>query len=55
MTAVEGFAGLEIENGRLVCHSHLPESITEMQFCVTYLGTEYKVHVTKEDATIVTI
>ena len=55
MTAVEGFAGLEIENGRLVCHSHLPESITEMQFCVTYLGTEYKVHVTKEKAVITEI
>lgn len=55
MTAVEGFAGVELENGRLVCHPHLPESITEMQFCVNYLGTEYRVHVTKENATITEI
>ena len=52
MTAVEGFAGLEIENGKLVCHSHLPATITDMKFRVSYLGTEYSVHVTRDNATI---
>lgn len=52
MTAVEGFAGLEIENGKLICHSHLPATITDMKFRVSYLGTEYSVHVTRDNATI---
>ena len=42
MTAVEGFAGVCVENGQLVCHPHLPQSIKAMHFHVFYRGTEYE-------------
>ena len=45
MTAVEGFAGLCVENGQLVCHPHLPQSIKAMHFHVFYRGTEYEVNI----------
>jgi kojibiose phosphorylase/nigerose phosphorylase len=43
MTAVKGFAGLCIEEGKLCCHPHLPSGITGMRFKVFYLGEEYLV------------
>lgn len=45
MTAVEGFAGVCVENGQLVCHPHLPQSIKAMHFHVFYRGTEYEVNI----------
>ena len=45
MTAVEGFAGIRLEKGELVCDPHLPASIQGMQFHVFYKGKEYEVHI----------
>ena len=52
MTAVEGFAGLCVENGQLACHPHLPQSITAMHFHVCYKGIEYEVNIEGKDGTI---
>jgi kojibiose phosphorylase/nigerose phosphorylase len=46
MTAVRGFAGLCIEEGKLCCHPHLPAGIAGMRFKVFYQGNEYLVQVT---------
>lgn len=45
MTVVEGFAGICTENGRLVCHPHLPQSMEELEFSVIYQNREYRVHI----------
>lgn len=52
MTAVEGFAGICVENGQLVCHPHLPQSIKTMNFHVFYRGQEYEVNINGADGTI---
>lgn len=52
MTAVEGFAGLCVENGQLVCHPHLPQSIKAMHFHVFYRGTEYEVNINGTNGTV---
>lgn len=43
MTAVEGFGGITIENGKPVCHPSLPQSIQGMKFRIFHLGQEYEV------------
>lgn len=43
MTAVEGFAGITVKEGRLVCNPSLPLSFKEMSFHVYYKGQEYEV------------
>jgi kojibiose phosphorylase/nigerose phosphorylase len=45
MTAVRGFAGLCIEEGKLCCHPHLPAGITGMRFKVFYQGDAYLVRI----------
>lgn len=45
MTAVEGFAGVRLQDGQLVCEPHLPASIKAMQFHVFYQGKEYEVNI----------
>ena len=52
MTVVEGFAGICTENGRLVCHPHLPQSMEELEFSVIYQNREYRVHIDKKEGTI---
>lgn len=52
MAAVEGFAGVCVENGQLVCHPHLPQSIKAMHFHVFYRGTEYEVNVNGTEGTV---
>ena len=52
MTAVEGFAGVCVENGQLVCHPHLPQSIKAMHFHVFYRGTEYEVNINGTEGTV---
>lgn len=52
MTVVEGFAGICVENGQLVCHPHLPQSMKAMKFHVFYRGTEYEVNIEGTDGTI---
>lgn len=55
MTAVEGFAGICIENGKLTCHPQLPQSIKAMTFHVCYQGTEYEVHIEGNEGKITEI
>ncbi len=45
MTAVEGFAGVRLQDGELVCEPHLPSSIKAMQFHVFYQGNEYEINI----------
>lgn len=55
MTAVEGFAGVCVENGRLVCHPHLPKSMKAMRFRVIYQGMEYEVNIKANEGTVTEI
>ena len=52
MTAVEGFAGVCVENGKLICHPHLPQSFKGMVFHVFYQGQEYEVRVKGDVGTV---
>ncbi len=52
MTAVEGFAGIAVKEGRLVCNPSLPSNIQEMRFHVFYRGQEYEVTVCGEKGQI---
>lgn len=52
MTVVEGFAGICTENGRLVCHPHLPQSMEELEFYVIYQNREYRVHIDQKEGMI---
>ena len=52
MTAIEGFAGISVENGQLVCRPSLPASFQEMQFKITYQGQEYEVLIKEGQGTV---
>ncbi|MBP5197574.1 MAG: glycoside hydrolase family 65 protein, partial [Lachnospiraceae bacterium] len=52
MTAVEGFAGIAIENGKPVCHPSLPRSIKAMKFKIFYKGQEYLVNIDGDKGSI---
>lgn len=45
MTAIEGFAGISIQEGKLVCNPSMPGHFEGMQFHVFYKGTEYNVEI----------
>lgn len=52
MTAIEGFAGIHIENGELRAEPHLPKNWSSMQFHVMVQGEAYQVKVTHDDTEI---
>lgn len=52
MTAVEGFAGLRIENGELTAEPRLPKGWNHLKFKINYLGELYQVTVTKDEAKV---
>lgn len=52
MTAVEGFGGIRLENGKLICKPSLPATIEGMQFHVYYLGQEYEVNIQGDEGTV---
>lgn len=52
MTAVEGFAGLKLENGELKAEPRLPKTWNHLRFKVNYLGELYQVTVTKDKAEV---
>ncbi len=52
MTAVLGFAGVTIENGRLSARPCLPSSITSMSFYLMYQGNVYHICVDHEKAEV---
>jgi nigerose phosphorylase len=52
MTAVEGFAGLRIEDGELKAAPRLPAAWNRLSFKVYYLGDLYQIIVTKEEAQV---
>ena len=55
MTAVEGFGGIALEDGKLVCHPSLPDGITGMRFHVYYQGQEYEVKIEGANGTVTVI
>lgn len=55
MTAVEGFGGICLENGKLVCKPSLPCAIQGMQFHVYYRGQEYEVKIDGNEGTVTAI
>ena len=50
--AIEGFAGMRIDNGKVVCDPCLPQKWNAMRFKINYNGTLYAVEVTKTDWSI---
>uniref|UniRef100_UPI0040569170 glycosyl hydrolase family 65 protein n=1 Tax=Acetatifactor sp. TaxID=1872090 RepID=UPI0040569170 len=52
MTAVEGFGGIRLENGKLVCKPSLPSTIQGMQFHIYYMGQEYEVKIEGNEGTV---
>jgi len=52
MTAVEGFAGLRIEDGELKASPRLPAAWNKLSFNVYYQGDLYQIIVTKEEAKV---
>jgi len=52
MTAVEGFAGLRIEDGELKAAPRLPAAWNRLSFQVYYQGDLYQIIVTKEEAQV---
>lgn len=49
IVAVEGFAGMKIENGKIVCAPCLPEKWNGMKFKINYKSAIYQVNITKDD------
>ena len=49
MTAIEGFAGLSVENGKLVCKPSLPHGWEAMSFPICYRGQAYEVRIQGEE------
>lgn len=49
MVAVEGFAGMKIENGEIVCNPCLPEKWNGMKFKINYKNSLYEVKINKDD------
>ncbi len=49
MVAVEGFAGMRIENGEIVCNPCLPKKWNGMKFKISYNKNLYEIKITKDD------
>lgn len=47
IVAVEGFAGIDISDGKLVCNPKLPKQWKGMRFKLMYKGELYKVNITQ--------
>ncbi len=47
--AVQGFAGMTVENGEIRCNPMLPEKWNKLTFNINYNGKLHKVEVTKDD------
>lgn len=52
MVAIEGFAGMTIENGKPVFNPVLPEKWTGMHFKVQVADTLYKIDISKDDVKV---
>lgn len=52
MTAIKGFAGIQIEEGALVAKPNLPPSWNKMEFSMYYQGTPYKITVMQQEIKI---
>ncbi len=55
MTAVEGFAGLHIENGALKAAACMPTHWTRMEFHVIYQGSLYRIEVTSKETRVINL
>lgn len=52
MIAVQGFAGLRIQDSKLELHPNLPKQITRLRFPVTVGNTRYRITITQDGYTI---
>lgn len=52
MTAIEGFGGIAIKDGKLVCNPSLPKSFKAMKFNIFFNGKEYRVSIKNNEAVI---
>ena len=55
LSAIHGFAGLEINEDGFKFNPHLPDSIKEMKFKFFYKGKQYLVHVTKSNTSVMEV
>lgn len=55
MTAIEGFAGLEFEEGKIKINPNLPKDWNRLVFRVHYQGKRYEVEVTKDSYNVRTL
>lgn len=52
MTAIFGFAGLAVRNGKIECNPHLPSHWTGMHFKIKYNNKIYKIDIVKDNYTV---
>lgn len=52
MTAIEGFGGITVRQGKLICRPHLPKQIQSMKFHIFYQGQEYEVVIHQNEGTV---
>jgi kojibiose phosphorylase/nigerose phosphorylase len=55
MTAIEGFAGIHLENGILKAVPGLPSNWEKMLFKVIYRGDLYQIEITKDHAEVINL
>lgn len=55
MIAVQGFAGLRVENNQITLNPSLPEQITRMSFPITVGTKRYRITVTHEGQEITNV
>lgn len=55
MTAIEGFGGISLQDGKLVCNPSLPSHFEEMRFMICHKGKEYEVNIKDGKGTITEI
>lgn len=55
MTAVEGFGGISVRDGELVCNPSLPSHFEEMRFMICHKGIEYEVKIKDGKGTVTAI
>lgn len=52
MTAIEGFAGIQVKNGKLICEPNLPPQFSEMHFKLRVKGTLYQIDIVGKEHSI---
>ena len=53
IVAINGFAGISIKDGKLVCEPNLPENWRGMSFKLRFMGDIYKIDIKNSKAEVV--